>query len=179
MISHKVLAAGDIAPNFSYNTPWSKSLDFYKETSNSSSILIFLRYIGCPVCRLELANIKKNIGVLNNTKVFVILQSEPEIVASLTGRDEWPFTIVCDPRAILFKLYHVEPGGLFRYLHPAGLFAAMKALCLGYRHGKFEGRETQLPAAFVVSPDRMIAYSYYGKRIDDVPSIDVLNNHIK
>jgi hypothetical protein len=46
-------------------------------------------------------------------------------------------------------------------------------------HGKFEGRETQLPAVFVIATDKVIAYTYYGKHISDIPSLWTIAAHIQ
>ena len=169
-------AAGEIAPDFSFNTPWLNTLNFFDHTNGSAVILIFLRYIGCPVCRMEMANIRRTISLAKKkqAQVFVILQSTPEIIASLCSADDWPFTIVCDNSAKIFDLYKVSEGSIFSYLHPAGIISAAKSMLNGNMHGKFEGRETQLPAAFVISSDRRIKFAYYGKRIDDVPSLETL-----
>ena len=86
--------------------------------------------------------------------------------------------IICDPQGLLFQQYRVAAGGLIKYLHPAGLIGAINATLKGYRHGKFEGKETQLPAVFIVTPDRMIKYAYYGKNVSDVPKPAVIASHI-
>jgi hypothetical protein len=71
----------------------------------------------------------------------------------------------------VFQLYGVEAGGIIKYLHPAGLIAAIKAISRGFRHGKFEGKETQLPAAFTMTADKIIKYGHYGEHIGDMPSL--------
>ena len=175
-MAYKKLTKGNIAPDFSFDTPWKTNQRFYEKAEKKASVLIFLRYHGCPVCQMEMARIKQDIGIFKQKKaqVFVILQSRPETVAKLTEERDWPFTIVCDPDGDIFLQYGVEPGGIFKYLHPAGLVAAVKATFKGFRHGRFEGRETQLPAAFVVKPDRRLTIAYYGKTISDVPSSENL-----
>jgi hypothetical protein len=40
----------------------------------------------------------------------------------------------------------------------------------GYRHGKFEGHETQLPAVFIVGKDSMIKFAHYGRHLSDIPA---------
>ncbi|TGL03161.1 hypothetical protein EHQ43_15290 [Leptospira bouyouniensis] len=167
------LLKGNNAPIFIYNTPWERELEF-DPTKTGASILFFLRYIGCPVCQFELAKIKRDIALADDYKVYVVLQSDPKIVASKTEPNDWPLTIVCDKNSELFRLYNVLPGSILDYLNPKGLVTAIKALFHGHFHGKFEGNETQLPAIFVISRDKKIEYAYYGKAINDVPSIESL-----
>ena len=63
-------------------------------------------------------------------------------------------------------------------IHPAVLVAGIKAAFRGFRHGKFEGKETQLPAAFVIDPNKTINFVHYGKNATDVPKPATLASHI-
>jgi len=175
------LKPGENAPDFRFDSPWKSDQAFYQTAAKKSAAVVFLRYFGCPVCQMEMADLKKKIDIFNQkgAKVFVVLQSSPAIISSQSKQEDWPFTIVCDPDAEIFKLYHVEAGGIFKYLHPAGLIAAIKATFQGFMHGKFEGRETQLPAGFVVAADKTISFSYYGKNISDSPTPEILAENIK
>ncbi len=174
------LHSGDAAPDFDFETPWKDPSTLYNVLKNGPVMLIFLRYIGCPICQIEMSKIRNDIKIASNRKttVLVVLQSSIETISDTCKEDDWPFKIVCDPKARIFKRYSVEAGGIIKYLHPLGIMAAIKAIFLGKRHGKFEGKETQLPAAFVISSERIITFSYYGKRIDDVPSLKELTYQI-
>ncbi len=168
---NSILALGNKAPDFKFKTPWADEVNFYDAVGNNPAVLIFLRYYGCPVCQMEMAKIKQeiNLAAKKGVRVFVILQSAPETIASLIKKDDFPFIIICDPQAKIFQLYGVEAGGVIKYLHPAGLIAAIKATCRGFIHGKFEGKETQLPAAFAITADKVIKYAHYGENISDMP----------
>ena len=170
------LTTGDSAPDFRFQTPWDNDANFYEACGNKPAVLIFLRYYGCPVCRMEMSKIKQEIDPARKkgVNVFVVLQSGPQTLASLIDKEYWPFTIICDPQGTVFQLYCVEPGGIIKYLHPAGLFAAIEAMRQGFRHGKFEGLETQLPAAFTVSADKVIVFAHYGENISDIPPLAIM-----
>jgi len=174
------LATGEKAPDFKFTTAWDDDVNFYDAAGKHPAVLIFLRYYGCPVCRMEMAKMKQEIDLIRKKdgRVFVVLQSTPETIASLIKRDDFPFTIICDPRGIIFQRYGVETGGLIRYLHPAGLIASIKAIGHGFRHGKFEGKETQLPAAFAIAADKIVQYAYYGESISDIPSLAIMIDDI-
>ncbi|MBU3916445.1 redoxin domain-containing protein [bacterium] len=175
------LKVGDKAPNFRFDTPWTSSQDFHKTPQHHDAVFVFLRYHGCPVCQMEMANLKRDIGLFNQKKarVFVFLQSSTDTLTPLLKKEDWPFDIVCDPKGTIFQLYAVEPGGILKYLHPAGLIGAIKATSRGYFHKKFEGKETQLPAAFIIKPDRTISFAYYGKNISDVPKPSTLAENLE
>ena len=53
-------------------------------------VLIFLRYYGCPVCQMEMAKIKQEIDLVSKKggRVFIVLQSAPETLASLTNKGD-------------------------------------------------------------------------------------------
>ena len=166
------MKVGDNAPDFKYITPWEKDKGFYESAGKKPAVLVFLRYLGCPVCQIDMANLKSEIGLVKKkgASLFVIIQSSPDVVASSTNKEDWPFTILCDPQRSIYQLYHVSSGNILKYIHPAGLIAAVTATFKGYRHCKFEGKETQLPAVFVVGGDKVLNYVHYGRHIADIPS---------
>ncbi len=170
------LIIGDKVPNFSFDTPWKFSQNFYEIIQDQDAVLVFLRYHGCPVCQMEMANIKRDIELFNKKKarVFLFLQSSTATLLPMLKEEDWPFDIVCDPNGKIFQLYAVKPGGILKYLRPAGLIAAIKATSRGFFHKKFEGKETQLPAAFIMKSDKTIKYVHYGKNISDVPKPSTL-----
>jgi peroxiredoxin len=174
------IRVGDNAPDFQFETPWKGGEGFYNAAGGKPAVLVFLRYLGCPICQIDMANLKREIDLIEQkgAVLFVILQSPPATVASASKKEDWPFTIICDPRGKLFQLYHVEPGGIIKYLHPAGLIEAIKATLQGYKHGKFEGHETQLPAVFIVAPDKTIKFAHYGEHIGDIPSTAAMAENI-
>jgi peroxiredoxin len=174
------LKEGDNASDFQFDTPWEKGLGFHTISTGKSSVLIFLRYLGCPICQMDMASFKREINLIKQkgAQLFVLLQSSAATVAGLTNKEDWPFTLICDPQGVIFQQYRVAAGGIINYLHPAGLIAAINATLKGYWHGKFEGKETQLPAVFIVTPDKMIQYAYYGENISDIPKPAVIASHI-
>ena len=175
------LRVADKAPDFKFESPWDKERKFYEITGKRPAVLVFLRYIGCPVCQLAMADIKRDINLIEKkgAALFVVLQSSSSNIASVTKKEDWPFTIISDPQGNLFEQYNVEPGGILKYLHPAGLIAVIRATVKGYMHGKFEGKETQLPAVFIVTPEKIITYAHYGNNIGDIPSPEIIAAHIK
>ena len=167
----KRLSQGDSAPEFTFNTPWQSGLSFAKSIAPGGAVLIFLRYVGCPICRLDLAELKtaQPSFAEKDVAVMVVLQSTPESVKAQTSIEDWPITIICDPKQRLYTMYGVEGGGFFSYINPMGLGRLFRAFGQGFKHGTFEGRETQLPAAFVIGPDKKIRWALYGRYPADTP----------
>lgn len=174
------LIIGNKARDFKFSTPWGGESTFFDAWGNHPVVLIFLRYIGCPVCRMEMVRIKRKFDLIHRkrAKLFVVLQSAPETIASEIHPDDFPFTLICDPEGKIFQLYGVTAGSMIRYLHPAGFVAAGRAVMRGFKHGKFEGRETQLPAAFAIKSDKIIQYAHYGRNIGDMPRLSEIINSL-
>ncbi len=177
----KKLVKGIAAPNFTFDTISKRSLDFYKTARRKKSVLFFLRYIGCPVCQLKIGEINRDYEEFRiaGLEVYVVLQSSPSSVKEGLAGSQVPFTIICDREEKIFALYGVAPGNIFGYIAPAVIMKAMKASRGGFRHGKKEGKEMQLPAVFILNKDRKIDYAYYGKNIGDVPDNRVILNAAK
>lgn len=176
----KRLKEGESAPEFTFNTPWNSGLSFHGAIAPGGLALVFLRYVGCPICQLDLAEFKaaQPSFAEKQASVLVVLQSTPESVAAQTDIEDWPITIICDPKQRIYNLYGVEPGGFLSYVNPAGLGRLFRAFGQGFRHGTFEGRETQLPAAFVIGPDKKIRMAHYGRYPADTPRPHELLNKL-
>lgn len=166
------MKVGDIAPNFVFESPWRPPQELYAAAQGRAAVLVFLRYVGCPISQMEMATLKREVGLLQGkgAKVIVFVQSPTSTLAPLLRQGEWPFEIASDPDGRIYRLYSVPSGCVLRYLRPAGLFAAAKAVASGYMHRKFEGRETQLPAVFVLNPDKTVRFAHYGRHIGDLPA---------
>ena len=173
------LASEMTAPDFTFDSPWKKSLMFYDFLKGDKTILMFLRYMGCPICQMKISEIKNDSDEFKKNKidVLVVLQSDAKNVIGINEivkEEDLPFTIVLDPKEEIFKLYGVLPGSIFRYATPGTIKKAMKSKKLGFKHGVNEGKEMQLPAVFIVDKEKKIKYAYYGKNVSDVPENEVL-----
>ena len=172
----QTITAGAAAPDFTFDTPWRRDVRLSDVAKKHRTYLIFLRYMGCPLCQMTISRLKSEWGRFTDAdlNVVVVLQSEPENITALVKQDELPFQIACDPDESLFRLYGVMPGSIFRYATPSVIKKAMRAKKLGFAHGKSEGKEMQLPAVFLIGRDMKVEYAYYGKNVGDVPENDDL-----
>ncbi|MBU2489315.1 MAG: AhpC/TSA family protein [Proteobacteria bacterium] len=166
----KKLTEGIIAPDFEFMTPWEGPLSFYPLLDEGAVALYFLRYLGCPVCRMEMDAIKADAARFEGkgVRVVVMLQSARQTLAENLRENDYPFLIACDPEADIYTQYRVSPGSFLQYVAPPAALKAMKALREGYTHGRKEGLELQLPAVFLVGRDRQIRYLHYGRHVADV-----------
>lgn len=163
------LRIGQPAPEFSGHSPWHEALVL--RPSSRPVVLIFLRYQGCPICQMEISRLVSETSRLtgNIPEIFVFLQSTPDSIAEEAARDSFPFTVIADPQGEIYDQYGVTSGA--GYLHPRNLYSLFLAHRKGFRHGRFEGREFQMPAAFALDDKGMIRMAHYGSHLSDLPAL--------
>ncbi len=176
------LKIGQAMPDFTFDTPFAKEQKLSNLVGMGKTAIIFLRYYGCTICQYEMHQLSKNYDSITSSggKLMVVLQSTPENIASEITPDTFPFTIICDPEQALYKQFNIQPASSTIRMANASTIAKMgKAVIAGYKHGKYEGNELQLPAAFVVDANLTITQAYYGKAAGDTPSIETLTQWLK
>lgn len=173
-----VLSEGDVVPDFTYDTPFQQGVSLADTVKKASkTALVFLRYYGCTLCQYDMHQFAEHYGELtaNGGQVLVVLQSDPAKLAEEITPDALPFDIVCDPKAALYIRFAVHQAESMLKL---GDVSTMKKIAqvhaAGYKHGRYEGSELQLPAVFVMDAERKVSYAHYGKTVSDLPSVEEL-----
>ncbi|MDR1793802.1 MAG: AhpC/TSA family protein [Erysipelotrichaceae bacterium] len=162
---------GDQAADFVFDTPDQTGIHFKDIAKNDKNIFVFLRYLGCSLCQLDIALFKKEYEniVKKGGNLYIVLQSPQSTM--LPVKDQFPFPFVCDPEGKLYELFGIEPAPSKEKM--IGLKTMKKvgqAKLMGFSHGAYEGNELQLPAAFIFKNDGTITYAHYGKTVDDAAS---------
>lgn len=176
--------SGQVMPDFTYCTPFGevKSFSEIVKSCPGKTALVFLRYYGCPICQLDLhtfGDAHRQITA-NGGQLLVVLQSDPKGLAQQITPDTFPYDIVCDPEMKLYEMLSIEPAAsMMKMMSFAALKKVINSTKAGYKHGAYEGNEQQLPAAFVMTPDRTLTYVRYGKDAGDVPTPEELAELLK
>ncbi|MBE5988735.1 peroxiredoxin [Lacrimispora xylanisolvens] len=158
--------------DFTFDTPFRKNVRLSEAAGGKKLALVFLRYYGCTLCQYDLSQYAKNYEKITAAggELLVVLQSDPDLLREDMGKEDmFPFEIVCDPKEELYREFEILPAASKKDL--AGLKTMVKvgkAMAAGFSHGRYEGDELQLPAAFILSPDLTVTYAHYAKVIDDV-----------
>lgn len=168
---------GDTFPNLLISTAYKEDQHVY-DVLQGKTVFWVLRYIGCPVCRYDVAQIAANYNEFRarNTQVYVVMQSDKMHIRETIGEDELPFDIICDNEMKFYRTLMIRPaesmdalaGTMTDKLQKKGALADKN----GFVHGDYEGDELQLPAMFIVDEDRKISYVHYAKELADMPEID-------
>lgn len=177
------LQVGDVMPDFSFDTPFLRGNTLTQVMGGGKAAIVFLRYYGCTLCRLDLAQYKAGYAELQQAggKLLVVLQSDADLLRQeLEGNNSFPFDIVCDPKGDLYRQFDILPAASKAKMAGPGTLAKIaKATAAGHRHGRYEGDELQLPAAFVLGADRHVLFAHYAKTVDDVPNAHQLAEHLQ
>ena len=173
------IKTGDHLPDFVFSTPFCGNVQLSEAIARSNrTALVFLRYYGCPMCQYDLAQYAAGFKKIKAAggNLLVVLQSDPDLLKEeLGGQNPFPFEIVCDPQENLYHSFEILPAANVTEMSgPNTLQKIDKVKQAGYQHGRSEGEELQLPAAFVLLPDLTVTYAHYAESIDDIPDADQL-----
>ncbi|WP_242371130.1 peroxiredoxin-like family protein [Anaeromyxobacter sp. SG26] len=139
-------------------------------------VVSFTRHAGCPVCQLHVGRIAAAMPEFEalSCAVWMVFQSAPARLQAAMAEWRPGFLAVADPGAVLYDAFGVG-ASLSGYLHPRSMLALVRATRAGKRHRRFEGRETQMPADFVLDRTGRIVLAHVGRSVgDDVPVATLL-----
>ena len=169
--------------NIIYDTPFRPAQSLSDKVSGHKTMLLFLRYYGCTLCQYDMAVLKEEYAKIHgvNGQVKVVLQSDPALLADELGSpDVYPFEIICDPDKTLYDLFEIAPAETMAQLGGGKVMEKIaKAKEMGLSHGRYEGVEEQLPAAFVIDDTLTVTYAHYGENGADIPSVDEMAELLK
>lgn len=169
------VAVGDTIPDFSIQTPWKRET-LADLVHGKPTMLLFLRYYGCPLCQLDLRNLAQNYEAIQKVggQAAVVLQSDPANLAELLGDETAvPFPVICDPEMELYQKLAVWPAAGYQELMGPKLMSKMTEVSRqGIEHGAYEGNEMQLPGAIAVDGSLNVIWVHYGKGLGDTPEVE-------
>jgi peroxiredoxin len=178
------ITEGDRFPDFQFSTPYRKDVKLSDEmVPGGKTILVFLRYYGCPVCQYDMVQYARQYDQIRAAggKMLVVLQSDPDRLRQELGDETiFPFEIICDPEESLYHEFGILPApGKLKMIGPKTMIKIAKVQAEGFKHGISEGEELQLPAAFILNPDMTVSYAHYAKWLDDMPGAAELTELLK
>ena len=176
-----MLRQGDIAPDFEAENARAEKFRLRDMLQKGPVAVVFLRYIGCPICRLRIGEMARDDRKLEemNLQLLIVVESDAEHVERYLSSKDIRLNVIPDPRRELYDLFDVRPGSIGGYLSPSTLATSVKAVLQGHMHGAFEGDEFQFPAAFVIGTDGILKYAVYGRNPADSASAEELIGSLK
>ncbi|MCE5196557.1 MAG: redoxin domain-containing protein [Negativicutes bacterium] len=172
------LVQGQIAPDFTFRTPWLENQKFSEWVAKApKTILIFSRYYGCSLCQLDIAEMAEAYPkfAAKGVQVLIALQSAPETMQAELNEDSLPFPIILDPEQTIYHLYDLNVAeDLKKAVSLKTLSRLAKAKSRGFQHGKYEGEENQLQAALILDRNRQVLFVKYAESLADIPDAEEL-----
>ncbi len=170
---YKTLLKGNKAPQFEATDVLGKKVKL-SDSKNKYTLLVFLRYAGCPFCNLALHRLALEQKHLSNSRCEVIafIQSSKEnIVKNIYERhkNKPEFSIISDQTEEYYKLYDVKTS----------VKAIIKSITkipywihsvkdLGFKQTTIDGNLLTVPAVFLISDgDQRIMKASYGSDFFD------------
>lgn len=167
------LKIGDKMPNFTVNTAFEGTLSLEELLGDNKTVLLFLRYAGCTLCRFDMKVLKNEYQKIKDKlgyEVIVVLQSDSNKLSKEISKDYYPYQIICDPHENLYKQLEIKPAASQeKMVGPGTMEKLNKVKMSGLIHGDYEGNELQLPAAFIVNKDLTVTYAHYATSVTDIP----------
>ena len=150
------LTAGQTAPQFKVQDVFGNPVNL-SDFANKYTLVVFLRYAGCPWCNLALHRLVLEQKLLKNSRCQIIafIQSEKEnILTNIYDRHKPKpeFPIIADPEGKYYELYKVKSSkkALVRSIKklPYWLYSVKE---LGFKQSKIDGNWLTVPASFMIS----------------------------
>ena len=173
----KKVKIGEKAPDFSLLNTSRENINL-SHFKNKSLIIVFTRYVGCPVCQVDTAQYAKDYSLVKEAsmELLVVFQSEVSVLADFKEKELLPYVALSDVARSSYEAYGVE-SGIKGFLSSKNISPLINSFKAGKRHGRFEGNEFQYPAVFALDEEHRIIFSHYGEYIADSLKIpDVIRN---
>jgi peroxiredoxin len=134
--------------------------------------LVFPRFFGCPFGRRQIQQLCQEQDALRNAGIDVVLVSSGTAAQAEVFRRDYkvPFTVICDPDRVLFRMYSLREMTLRDYLSPRMWLKSIQVMAQGYGHKSGEGSEKQLGGVFIIETSGRVAYAHIAADAADHPS---------
>jgi thioredoxin-dependent peroxiredoxin len=174
------LKKGQQAPTFTTKDIWGNTIDL-AQIEHKKILLSFFRYAECAVCQLRVSEImreKQNFRD-QHIEVIAVFQSPAEsLQLSIVDKMHFDFTLIADPKRILYDLYAVKPSWpkMFKTMNLNGIKRVFESQKAGFKPGgKVEGQFHQIPADFLIDQNKTILVAKYGNNVvDHIPLNEIL-----
>lgn len=176
----KKLEVGQKAPQFEAVDVFGNTVKL-SDYKNRYTLVVFLRYAGCPFCNLALHRLTMEQKLLKNSRCEVVafIQSDKEnIIKNIYGRHKHKpeFPIIPDQAEKFYQLYDVKTSvkALVKSITkiPYWIHAVKD---LGFKQGNVDGNWLMVPAVFLVGEgdQKIIQASYSSDFFDTEAFTDI------
>lgn len=165
----KRLRAGDVIPEFRYDTPYHPQQSFYELLEGERPVfLVFLRNFGHPLTRNYIMEYIKTADALHSARLVCVVQTKPQTIAKAIPEGAMPYQLMCDAEGVLYRFFAV-PSEKSRM--KCFSLKAMKIMNEAKKQGFHPqpGEAWQLPLTLLVGPAGRVLLAHYGATLTDLP----------
>lgn len=169
MAAKTYLKVGRPAPDFTIADAKGSTFRLADYKGKQSVVLVFLRYVGCPICQLALHDLKDTYDQFKTrgAEVVAFVQSPRETIEKSGDLSAFPFRLITDPDGEIYKIYGVGDRGIAGIINANTVLRDVQAIARGYKQGKMEGNMWQLPGDFIVDKNGFLKLARIGKNAGD------------
>lgn len=165
----KRLRAGDVIPEFRFDTPYHPQQSFYELLEGDKPVfLVFLRNFGHPLTRNYIMEYIKSAGSLRSARLVCVVQTKPQTISKAIPEGAMPYELMCDAEGVLYRFFAV-PSEKSRM--KCFSLKAMKIINEAKKQGfrPQAGEAWQLPLTLLVGPAGRVLLAHYGATLTDLP----------
>lgn len=165
----KRLRAGDVIPEFRFDTPYRPQQSFYELLEGERPVfLVFLRNFGHPLTRNYIMEYIKSAGSLRSARLVCVVQTRPQTISRAIPEGAMPYELMCDAEGVLYRFFAV-PSEKSRM--KCFSLKAMKIINEAKKKGfrPRPGEAWQLPLTLLVGPAGRVLLAHYGATLTDLP----------
>lgn len=165
----KRLRAGDVIPEFRFDTPYHPQQSFYELLEGDKPVfLVFLRNFGHPLTRHYIMEYIKSAGSLRSARLVCVVKTKPQTISKSIPEGAMPYGLMCDAEGVLSRFFAIptEKSRLKCFS-----LKAMKILNAAKKQGfrPQPGEEWPLPLTLLVGPAGRVLLAHYGATLTDLP----------
>lgn len=172
------LVPGSTAPRCEAITADGRNICLADALAGKVSVIFFLRDYACVLSQYEMSLLTRSCDrfVAAGLQLIAIVETSRDTFCRDFGNSLPPYTVLCDPAAVLYKAFAVGTAVDMETLGNAATMARIaQAKEAGFKHGPDdEGDRLRLPAVFVVDAAGILQYCHYGKTGEDLPAAAIL-----
>lgn len=165
----KRLRAGDVIPEFRFDTPYHPQQSFYELLEGDKPVfLVFLRNFGHPLTRHYIMEYIKSAGSLRSARLVCVVKTKPQTISKAIPEGAMPYGLMCDAEGVLSRFFAI-PSEKSRM--KCFSLKAMKIINEAKKQGfrPQAGEEWPLPLTLLVGPAGRVLLAHYGATLTDLP----------
>ena len=169
------ITSGQLAPEFCAEDLNGEAFRLSEHLEPGGAALFFLRFAGCPLTGLYLADLLAAYSRFREAGVTVtaVIASPGADIKRLPWKS-FPFFVIPDRDANLHRTWGMGRAGAGEIFHVDAAAITLRAFINGHTARLMAGDLRQLPGAFLIDNRGRVVLSHTGRNIADMPAPEKL-----